>query len=83
MRWDGTDVKAHVKVTGKTNPGATSPMNASLIMMAPQGDQALAQVVNDFYLVTVPYVGGDTPSSLWGVTILSLTLGGMGTPVQS
>ena len=30
-------------------------------MMAPRGDQALAQVLNDLYVVTVPVVGGDTP----------------------
>ncbi len=62
MRWDGTDQKAHVKVTGKTMPGAQQPIRASSIRMAPKGDQALAQVVNDLYVVTVPYVGGDTPT---------------------
>ncbi len=62
MRWDGTDIKEHVKVKGGTPPGSTNPTNASLIMMAPEGDQALAQVLNDIYVVTVPYVGGDTPT---------------------
>lgn len=62
FRWDGTDQKAHVKVRGGTLPGSSNPMNASMIRMAPQGDQALAQVVNDLYVVTVPYVGGDTPT---------------------
>lgn len=62
MRWDGTDQKAHVKVTGKTMPGAEQPQRAGFIRMAPKGDQALAQVVNDLYVVTVPYVGGDTPT---------------------
>ena len=62
VRWDGTDEKAHVKVTGNTRPGATQPNRASIIKMAPRGDQALAQVNSDLYVVTVPYVGGDTPS---------------------
>ncbi|HMB92506.1 MAG TPA: hypothetical protein VKP65_16755, partial [Rhodothermales bacterium] len=62
MRWDGTDQKAHVQVKGGKLPGADNPINASTIMMAPEGDQALAQVVNDLYVVTVPYVGGDTPT---------------------
>ncbi len=62
FRWDGTDRKAHVKVTGPTAPGASSGPSASRILMAPTGDQALAQVVNDLYVVTVPYVGGETPS---------------------
>jgi hypothetical protein len=30
--------------------------------MAPEGDQALAAVNNDLYVVTVPYVGGETPT---------------------
>ena len=37
------------------------PSNATLIMMSPAGDQALAQVNNDIYMVTVPYLGGKTP----------------------
>jgi Tol biopolymer transport system component/cytosine/adenosine deaminase-related metal-dependent hydrolase len=62
FRWDGTDRKAHVRVTGRAAPGASSGPSASSILMAPVGDQALAQVVNDLYVVTVPYVGGETPS---------------------
>jgi Tol biopolymer transport system component/imidazolonepropionase-like amidohydrolase len=62
FRWDGTDRKAHVKVTGPKLPNASSPIDASMIMMAPRGDRALAQVVNDLYVVTVPYVGGETPT---------------------
>ncbi len=62
VRWDGTDEKEHVKVRGPKLPGAQQPINASLVMMAPRGDQALAQVVNDLYVVTVPYVGGETPT---------------------
>ncbi|MDH5643757.1 MAG: amidohydrolase, partial [Gemmatimonadota bacterium] len=61
MRFDGTDVQEHVNVTGATQPGASSPTNASLIMMAPAGDQALAEVGNDIFVVTVPRVGGRTP----------------------
>ena len=62
MRWDGTDEKAHVKVTGSTPPGGRTPQRAGLVMMAPSGDQALAQVGNHLYTVTVPWVGGDTPT---------------------
>ncbi len=61
MRWDGTDRKTHVQVRGQsagTGPGPT----ASQILMAPQGDQALAQVGNNLFVVTVPRVGGDTPT---------------------
>jgi imidazolonepropionase-like amidohydrolase/Tol biopolymer transport system component len=62
MRWDGTDLKGHLKVTGATLPGATNPPNANLILMAPSGDQALAQLGMDLYVLPVPYVGGPTPT---------------------
>jgi Tol biopolymer transport system component len=81
IRWDGTDEKEIVKISGITTFGTTAegeevnhcmlaesvtepqrqPSNASLIMMAPEGDQALAQVNNDIYVVTIPKTGGETP----------------------
>lgn len=62
FRWDGTDERAHVRVTGPAAPGGTGggPAAASVIM-APRGDLALARVGSDFYVVTVPVVGGTTP----------------------
>lgn len=62
IRWDGTDEKEHVKITGNKRPGVTQPNSASAIKMAPKGDQALAQVNHDIYVVTVPYIGGETPT---------------------
>jgi imidazolonepropionase-like amidohydrolase/Tol biopolymer transport system component len=62
MRWDGTDRKAHVKVRGRSAAGGSQGQNASAIFMAPRGDRALVQVVNDLYAVTVPYVGGEAPT---------------------
>ena len=62
IRWDGTDEKAHVKVTGPTQPGAEDLIRASLVLMAPEGDRALAQVNSNLYIVTVPYGGGETPT---------------------
>ncbi len=62
MRWDGTDLKSHLKVTGVKPPGADEPLTAAVIYMAPEGDQAVARVWNDLYVVTVPYVGGETPT---------------------
>ena len=61
IRWDGTDEKAHVKVNGPAPPGGSDPGPASLVLMAPAGDMALAQVRLDLYTLAVPYVGGDTP----------------------
>jgi Tol biopolymer transport system component/imidazolonepropionase-like amidohydrolase len=62
VRWDGTDVRHHVKVTGATPAGFQQPLNASTIRMAPSGDQALAQIEHDIFVVTVPLVGGETPT---------------------
>jgi len=36
--------------------------SADLVMMAPKGDQALAQVGNDVYVITVPRTGGAVPT---------------------
>ena len=62
FRWDGTDKKQHVRVVGAGPPGASAPATASLVMMAPRGDQALARVYNHLYTVTVPVVGSDPPT---------------------
>ncbi|HQR92647.1 MAG: amidohydrolase [Sphingobacteriia bacterium 35-40-8] len=92
IRWDGTDTKTLVKVSGITTFGTVAdadhdfvmgksrssfdpvnncmlpegaserepqqtPSNADMILMAPKGDQALAQVKNNIYVVTVPDAG--------------------------
>ena len=62
FRWDGTDEKAHVKVEGRQQPGARQAPSADRVIMAPVGDQALAQVGMDLYVVTVPLIGGETPT---------------------
>ena len=59
IRWDGTDTRSHLRVRGQTPAGSNGPLNASSILMAPVGDQALAVVQNHTYVVTVPRVGGD------------------------
>ncbi len=77
IRWDGTDEKTHLKVTGITTYPALfyescmmveseteperRPSNAEVIHMAPEGDRALAKINNEIYVVTVPMVGGETP----------------------
>jgi imidazolonepropionase-like amidohydrolase/Tol biopolymer transport system component len=79
IRWDGTDEKVHLKVSGITTYGSVleaenhcmmvesateptrEPSNADIIKMAPKGDQALAQINNEIYVVTVPKTGGDAP----------------------
>ncbi|MFN1836224.1 amidohydrolase family protein [Balneola sp. MJW-20] len=56
IRWDGTDEKNIVSV--RESGGG----RASWIEMAPEGDQALAQVGNDLFVVTVPVVGAEGAS---------------------
>lgn len=77
MRWDGTDEKELLKITGiMTYPALNhehalqetytepkrEPSNSEYIYMAPKGDRALAKVNNDVYVVTVPPVGAETVS---------------------
>lgn len=106
-RWDGTDLKTHVRITGITTYGAVAdahddhsghehttgtandvtyvmgkpimktnavnycmlaegasnrepqnlPSSAGIILMSPEGNQALAQVNNNVYVVTIPQTG--------------------------
>ena len=62
IRWDGTDEQFHVRITGKSPAGGGGGARASWIKMAPKGDQALAAVVNDLFVVTVPQVGSEAPT---------------------
>ena len=62
VRWDGTEEKEHLQVTGFSANRGGGPANASSITMAPVGDRALARVGNDLYVVTVPQVGAEAPT---------------------
>lgn len=60
IRWDGSDEKEHVKITGISVYGTidpVSPSEAGIILKAPQGDQVLAQINNEVYVATVPQTG--------------------------
>ncbi|HJR62921.1 MAG TPA: amidohydrolase, partial [Gemmatimonadaceae bacterium] len=64
MRFDGTDRKAHIKVTGYRPPGEgpnIRPSPADEIVISPDGERVVAQADNQLYLVAVP-VAGQTPS---------------------
>jgi Tol biopolymer transport system component len=64
FRWDGTDRRAHVRITGYLAPGGgptAQPSNADDIRMAPGGGRALATVDELLYLVAVPEVGDSAP----------------------
>jgi Tol biopolymer transport system component len=64
FRWDGTDIKEHVRVsTGEgRGGGGGGGGGGATIFMAPEGDQALALVGSDAWVVTVPLIGGATPT---------------------
>jgi len=62
MRYDGTDVKTHLKVEGLRQPLSDEPLPASLALMGPSGEQAVAQVHNSLYRMAVPLVGGEAPT---------------------
>ncbi len=79
IRWDGSDEKQHVKITGITTfpvfghhehcllthsdtEPTPQPSSATLISMSPAGGQALAQINNEIYIVTVPKTGGEVPT---------------------
>ena len=60
LRYDGTDRRAHLRVTG---PGrGPTPSAAEAALMSPDGRWALAAVNNQLWLVAVPPFTGTAPS---------------------
>ena len=61
IRWDGTDEKQILKITGISvygTPGRKSPSSpATYIIKSPKKEEALAVINNDVYVVTIPYSG--------------------------
>lgn len=64
MRYDGTDRKSHVKVTGYVDARQASPRPtpADEVLISPTGDRVLVQADNHVYVVPLPMIGGETPS---------------------
>jgi len=62
MRWDGTDRRRHLKVTGYKPPTERAePETADEIRVSPDGKRAVAQVQNRVYLLGLPKVGAQVP----------------------
>ena len=62
MRFDGTDRRQHIRVTGYTYPApGAEPDPAGEIIISPDSDRVVAQVGNYVYEVTLPFIGGQTP----------------------
>ena len=60
IKWDGTDQKKILKVTGTTPYGSgdtKTPSRAEMILISPDGKTGLAKVVNNIYSFTIPYSG--------------------------
>ncbi len=62
FRWDGTDERTHMRVTGPAAVGGTGSPPASLVRLSPRGDRVLAQHGLQLYTVHFPQVGGDGPT---------------------
>ncbi|MDH5380523.1 MAG: amidohydrolase family protein [Cyclobacteriaceae bacterium] len=59
IRWDGTDEKKIVKVSGPTPPGFKVSLDASEIMISKDEETAIALVYKDIYLVTIPKISAE------------------------
>ena len=65
MRWDGTDQKAHLIVTGFAAPGGgpnARPRRAAELQVSPDGSRVLANVDNKIFVLPLPVTGGQTPT---------------------
>jgi Tol biopolymer transport system component/imidazolonepropionase-like amidohydrolase len=61
MRFDGTERRTLLKVTGKNLGGNDAPP-AQNVRISPDGKHALAEVNNLLYVLAVPEAGGDAPA---------------------
>jgi Tol biopolymer transport system component len=62
MRWDGTDRRRHLEVTGyKPAMEEAKPEPAEEIRVSPDARRAVAEIGNRVYLVNLPRVGGQVP----------------------
>ena len=64
IRWDGTDERTHVRVTGAMGPEATAASPAAGVRLSPAGDQVLAQVSNDLFVFPLVESGETATISL-------------------
>jgi Tol biopolymer transport system component len=63
IRFDGSDRRTHLKVTGYRPAGeGAEPTPADEIIVSPDGERAAAQVDNRVWLVTLPRIGAQVPT---------------------
>jgi imidazolonepropionase-like amidohydrolase/Tol biopolymer transport system component len=69
MRWDGTDVRALLRVATGGGRGSGGGGNITGIFISPDGSQALAQSSSmDLYTMSIPWLGGAAPQITVGET---------------
>ena len=61
LRFDGTDRREHLQLTGPGLYFAEEPVGADNMRISPDGRWVLARVSNQLYLAAVPPVVGETP----------------------
>ncbi|HYC49697.1 MAG TPA: amidohydrolase family protein [Gemmatimonadaceae bacterium] len=61
IRWDGTDEKTHLRISGPRAPEAQQGTNAASAKLSPSGDQVLVQIANDLYVMPL-IVAGTAPT---------------------
>ena len=62
FRFDGSDRRSHLRVTGWKAPTARQPQQASEVLIGPDGEQAIAEAQRHVYLIRVPSAGGEAPT---------------------
>ena len=62
MRYDGTDRRTHLKVTGPGLYFAEEPVPADDIRISPSGHWVMAHVGNQLHVLALPAIGGDAPT---------------------
>ena len=63
MRYDGTDIRTVVKVTApSTGGGRGGPPTPDEVVLSPDGRRALVRANRNVFMITVPPVGGETPT---------------------
>jgi Tol biopolymer transport system component len=62
LRYDGTDRRTHLKVTGPGRVEVPTPPAADAVIVRPDGKWALASVNNQLWVVAVPPYSGSAPT---------------------
>ena len=62
MRYDGTDVRAVVKVTAPSRGGPGAGGAPDEVVLSPDGKRAIVRANRNVYMITVPPAGGQAPT---------------------